>query len=326
MAYIIYNNDGTTILTTIATGDVDSSTTSLDLIGKNVNDYGQYVSQNFVRLLTNFSYNEEPRSPQAGQLWYNSDTGQLKVYNGEYFSSPYGVEVSGTIPTVSAEGDLWYDTINSQLNVYYDNDYKLVGPAVSGLFGKFGVEPPSSTIREDDTNYPQTVGVLYSYGNAVGLITTSPFTMKSADSDTYFNVASTTPVVSGVTVINDFDVKGDLYINGVKQLPPVQTLTAFYDITSYGNPALPGNITTANVAIGSFLAKVFSTSTNALTNEVGYPIGSDAKVTCYHTGYAITVRRFHLIVDPIHPTMNAWKSYDLYYDSGIGEYTNVVKI
>lgn len=325
MAYIIYNNDRSTVLTTIANGDVDSNSTSLDLVGKNSNDYGQYIAQNFISLLTNFAYTAAPRSPQIGQLWYNSVTGQLKVYNGTSFTAPYGVEVSGTVPTISAEGDLWYDTINSQLKVYYSNGYRLVGPAVSGIYGKFGVEPPTSVIREDDTNLLQNVGLIYSYGNVIGLISPSAFTMKGSDSTTYFNTSTTSTVVKGITAINDIDIKGDLYIKGSKQIAPVQVLTAYYDISSYGNPALPLNITTANLAIGSFLAKVFSTATNVTTNEVGYPINSDAKVICSYNG-APSVRRFHLIVDPIHPTALAWQSYNLYYDSGIGNYTNVVKI
>ena len=54
MAYTIYNNDGT-VLSTIAVGDVDSYSTSLDLIGKNVNNYGEYYNTNLVRLLTSFA-------------------------------------------------------------------------------------------------------------------------------------------------------------------------------------------------------------------------------------------------------------------------------
>jgi len=326
MAYIIYNNDGTTVLTTIANGEVDQNTTNLDLIGKNVNDYGQYISQNFVKVLTNSAYTEEPRSPQIGQLWYNTTDGQLKVYNGTSFTAPYGVEVSGTPPFISAEGDLWYDTINSQLKVYYSDNYRLIGPPVSGIYGKFGVETPSSTIREDDTNITQNVGLLYSHGNVTGLISTSPFTMKAADSATYFNTSTTSTVVKGITVINDMDIKGNLYIKGIRQIPPTQTLTTYYDITAYGNPLYPVNITNANIVIGSFLAKVFSTATNSVTNEVAYPLNSDAKVVCYHTSYPISVRRFHLIVDPLHPPTYIWASYNLYYDSDIGNYTNVVKV
>jgi len=325
MAYIIYNNDRSTVLTTIANGDVDSNSTSLDLVGKNVNDYGQYIAQNFVSLITNFAYTQAPRSPQIGQLWYNSITGQLKVYNGTAFTSPYGVEVSGTVPTISAEGDLWYDTINSQLKVYYNDGYRLVGPAVSGIYGKFGVEPPTSVIREDDTNLLKNVGLIYSYGTPAGLISASSFIMKSSDSTTYFNTSTTSTVVKGITVISDIDIKGDLYIKGSKQISPVKTLTAYYDITSYGNPAFPLNIATANVAIGSFLAKIFSTATNVITNEVGYPVNSDARVICYYNSVP-SARRFRLIVDPIHPTALLWQAYNLYYDSVIGNYTNVVTI
>ena len=68
MAYIIYNNDGT-ILTTLADGDVDSVSTSLDLVGKNVNNYGQYFNNNFTKLLTNFSNAIPPSFERVGQLW-----------------------------------------------------------------------------------------------------------------------------------------------------------------------------------------------------------------------------------------------------------------
>lgn len=37
MAYIIYNNDGT-VLVTLADGDIDTDTTNLTLVGKNVNN------------------------------------------------------------------------------------------------------------------------------------------------------------------------------------------------------------------------------------------------------------------------------------------------
>jgi len=325
MAYIIYNTDGTVLLT-LAVGDVDSTTTALDLIGKNVDNYGQYFNNNFIKLLTNFAYSSQPISPQLGQLWYDTTTSRLNIYNGSSFNPPYGVQVSGTEPTQPSEGDLWYDTINSQLKVRYGIEYKLIGPEVSGLYGKFGISTAPATLREDDTNVTQDVGTLYSYGNIAGLITTAAFNMKAADASDYFNTATVSTVVKGVTVINDLDVKGDLYINGTRQIAPVKTLTASYDITSYGDPTDPTNLTNGNIAIGNFLALVYSTATNFAHNEVGYPLNSEAKVVCFHISYAPTVRRFRLIDNPIHPGTAIWKSYDLYYDSSIGALTNVVLI
>ena len=324
MAYIIYNTDGT-VLVSLAVGDVDNSTTSLDLIGKNVDNYGQYANNNLVGLLTNFAFNIAPRSPQIGQLWYDTDTARLNVYNGTSFNPPYGVQVSGTIPTQPSEGDLWYDTINSQLKIRYGSQYKTIGPDVSGLYGKFGISTAPTVLRADDTDVTQDVGLMYSYGTAIGLLTDATFNMSAADSLNYFNTSTTSTVVKGVTALNDMDVKGDLYIDGIRQIPPIQTLTTYYDVSSFGDPDTPVNLETGNISISNFLALIFSTATNTSHNEVAYPLYSDAKVVCYYNSTP-SVRRFQLIDDLLHPGVRIWKSYDVYYSDSIGALTNVVVI
>ena len=66
--------------------------------------------------------------------------------------------------------------------------------------------------------------------------------MKSTDSSAYLGYGTVTPIVNGTTFLRDIDVKADLYIKGdyyineVKQFPNGQTLTATFDITPYGNP------------------------------------------------------------------------------------------
>ena len=81
MAYTIKNSDGTVLLT-LADGTVDQLATSLTLIGKNVNAYGQYYNDNLVAMLENFaSDGVEPRSPLYGQLWYNKLDGRVYVYS-----------------------------------------------------------------------------------------------------------------------------------------------------------------------------------------------------------------------------------------------------
>jgi hypothetical protein len=342
MAYIIYNNDGS-VLASIPIGVVDSISTSLDLVGKNVDNYGQYLNNNLAKLLTSFSNNNQPAHPQPGQLWFNTNTKRLNVFDGTSFKPTYGATVNGTPTSTTSTGDLWYDTINSQLKVWNGYSYKLVGPAVSGLLGKFGIEPPASTIRDDDTNVTQKVAVLYSYGTAIGLITTSTFNMKSVDSAIYLGVGSVTPIINGTTFLRDIDVKadlyikGDYYINGVKQFPNGQTLTATFDITPYGNPdpVMSGvataktNIEAGNIAIKNFLSLIFSTVTNVTYGELGYPINSNAKVVClYSNGLSLdaSVRRFKLIEDPIHPGINIWKWYDAYYTPSLSTVTNIVRI
>jgi hypothetical protein len=333
MAYIIYNNDGT-VLSNIADGDVDSNSTSLDLIGKNVNNYGQFFNNDLVKLLTSFAAptGSGPRSPQIGQLWYDTTLNRLTIYDGIEFNPTYGATVSGTEPITTSTGDIWYDTVNSQLRVWTGSAFKLVAPEQSAIYGKFGISTATTTIREDDTNLPQKVGVMYSYGNVVGLVTTSSFSMSAADATTYLSTATTSTVVQGITAINDMDVKGDLYIGGIKQIAPVQTLTVgYFNITPYLDPADVGvpevdtqtRIENGNIAIRDFLPSVFSTASGY--NEVIYPTWSDAKVVCYYNATS-SVRRFRLIDDPLHAGVRIWHWYDVYPNTFANTLTNIVVV
>lgn len=338
MAYIIYNNDGT-VLSNIADGEVDSSSTSLDLIGKNVNNYGQFFNNDLVRLLTSFAAptGSGPRSPQIGQLWYDTTLNRLTVFDGIEFNPTYGATVSGTAPVTTSTGDLWYDSVNSQLRIWTGSVFNLIGPDQSSIYGKFGISTATNVIREDDTNVPQKVGIVYSYGSVVGLVTTASFTMTSVDSTIYLGTATTSTIVQGITVINDIDVKGDLYIGGIKQIPPIQTLTAYFDITPFGHPADPNNdivigpdsnanrIANGNIAIRNTLTYIFSTVTSVLYNEVAYPTNSEVRVVCFYSSTA-SVRRFHLINDPIHAGIRAWLPYDIYYNPRVNTLTNIVVV
>ena len=65
MSYTIKFTNGKT-LAVVADQSIDEVSTSITLVGKNVNNYGQYVNANFVSLLENFSNLIEPSSPVVG--------------------------------------------------------------------------------------------------------------------------------------------------------------------------------------------------------------------------------------------------------------------
>jgi len=50
----------------------DSSSTSVTLTGRGVNNWGEIQQENFIRLMENFASNAPPENPTIGQLWYNS--------------------------------------------------------------------------------------------------------------------------------------------------------------------------------------------------------------------------------------------------------------
>lgn len=78
MAYTIVKSNGT-VLTTIADGTINTSSTSLGLPGRNYAGYGQTLDTNFVHVLENFADSTPPANPLQGQLWYNTNDNGLYV-------------------------------------------------------------------------------------------------------------------------------------------------------------------------------------------------------------------------------------------------------
>ena len=92
MPYTIdYSESGKTPIV-VNDGTVDTST-SLKLIGKNYNRFGEYLNEDLLHLLENFAGNTAPDNPTEGQLWYDTSESYLKIYeNGKWYTigSPAG--------------------------------------------------------------------------------------------------------------------------------------------------------------------------------------------------------------------------------------------
>lgn len=205
------------MLLTLADGVVDKEATSLDLVGRNIAPYGQYLNNNLVRLLANSAntVGTPPRSPLTGQLWYDTTARRLKVYD-EDFKTVSGAIVSPIQPTIMVGGDLWFDSTNKQLNVYDGNNSVLVGPATPGILGEMGWVLPSTPIH-DTSNNIKHVMLLKSYGQFIGMASSQNFTLSNSDSINYFNT-STIQVVAGLTILGDITSTGIQSISG----PPGQ--------------------------------------------------------------------------------------------------------
>jgi hypothetical protein len=134
MAYTITKTDGTT-LGTILDGTINTSFTSLTLIGRNYANYGQFIANNLVRLVENFAYSSSPANPLAGQLWWNTADKRLRVYTGAEYKIISACTAQTSPPVTTVAGDLWFDTQYGQFYVYssdnptYDvANWILVGP------------------------------------------------------------------------------------------------------------------------------------------------------------------------------------------------------
>ena len=80
MSYIINNSRGQLIVN-LADGTINTTSTSLTLVGRNVVNYGQSENENYVYLLENFANDTQPNNAILGQLWYNSDTDVISAYD-----------------------------------------------------------------------------------------------------------------------------------------------------------------------------------------------------------------------------------------------------
>jgi len=85
MTYSITTSNGVPLLT-IQDGVLDNSTTSLTLFGNNTPNFGQGLNQNFIDLLQHWAAPFAPDNPLVGQLWYDTTTTILKIFNDDIWT------------------------------------------------------------------------------------------------------------------------------------------------------------------------------------------------------------------------------------------------
>ena len=130
MPYILNKTNGA-LLTTIEDASLDF-TTNLTFVGRNYSGYGETVNENFVKLLENFANTLEPSRPVMGQLWFDTNSQQLKVCSdGKTFKGLANIFVQSTTPNLPKRGDLWWDSTNKQLKSYDGATFLIIGPPTS---------------------------------------------------------------------------------------------------------------------------------------------------------------------------------------------------
>lgn len=80
MSYVINNSRGN-IVAIVPDGTINTTSTSVNLVGRGVTPYGLPENENYVYLLENFASPTAPLAPVLGQLWYNSSTNIISSYN-----------------------------------------------------------------------------------------------------------------------------------------------------------------------------------------------------------------------------------------------------
>ena len=181
MAYTVTSTNGT-VITTVADGTVNTTSTSLTLIGKNYAGYGIFLNENYIKHLENFSNTTPPNQPLTGQLWYDNVNDILKVYNADTnVWKPISSSItSATAPSaaISVTGDIWWDTTNAQLKVWSGSAWITIGPAYTSTSGTSG--PVTQTIL-DNTSASHVVTMFYISNSVIMILSKdSTFTPQTA--------------------------------------------------------------------------------------------------------------------------------------------------
>jgi len=170
MSYRLNKTNGD-LLIDLVDGQIDTTSTDLVLVGRNYKGFGEFLNENYIKLLENFAKTGAPGKPLTGQLWYDTAEERLKIYNGETFKSAGGPVVSNVRPNLVI-GDLWIDSENNKLYFFDGADLVLVGPNYDAGQGKTQFE--AVTVL-DRNSQDQTVLYMYVAGQLTGIISRTTF-------------------------------------------------------------------------------------------------------------------------------------------------------
>lgn len=139
--YVIYSTSGTPY--EIKEGKADPNQCPIIFVGHGMPDYGEEQNQNFLRLLENYCYTDEPENPLIGQFWCRKVEDNDNSYyemricknkNGATLDDRwdklprFATTSGGTEPSNPQDGDLWYDFNVHSLKVRDGNKWVIIGP------------------------------------------------------------------------------------------------------------------------------------------------------------------------------------------------------
>jgi len=280
MAYTINLTDGS-VFATVADGTINTAS-SVTLVGKNYAGYGEFLDENFIQMLENYSNTTAPTAPLTGQLWWDKGNNLLKVYNGTTFKTISVATAGASQPSSNVTGDLWYDTTNQQVKVWTGAAWLVVGPAYTSATGTAGAIP--ETIN-DNTATPHYVTTIYVNNTRVAIYNDGATFTAAAPVSTLFPT-----VYKGMTMTNasGTNVGGNLIGAGNVVITTagsniVATFTGTgANITGY--TTVSGNVSGGNVLTGGVLSATGNVYGANFVGNVISPAGSNVSTTGNVTG------------------------------------------
>ena len=124
--YNIYNTSGSKLYE-VKENTLESNLCPIWFVGHGLPDYGEAQNTNFLRLLENYCFSEEPEKPVRGQLWFKQILDEHEELTGLYelriCKNPDASDINdrwdklphfstsdnGDPPSNPQDGDMWYD-------------------------------------------------------------------------------------------------------------------------------------------------------------------------------------------------------------------------
>jgi hypothetical protein len=307
MAYTIVKSDGS-VLTTIADGTIETTSTSLGLPGRSFSGYGEVVNTNFVQMIENFASAAPPANPLRGQLWFNTSTNVMSVCpsDGESNAAAWLTLASGatggstSFGNVSVSGNISGNNLsitNSLAAGAVDiNDTLSVG--TSALINNATLAGATNITSVNTTAI--TTGGPNASGTLIGTWTVNGSGIANSISGTALNVTGGNLVITGPGAIG---IRTDNYYfaNGAPLVFPgtysnanvssflptfVGNVGALGSATSFngrnlsaGTPQTTGNITgTWTLTPGSTLQATYADLAERFESDRAYSPGTVVKI------------------------------------------------
>lgn len=208
MAYLINNYDGTPLVN-VQDRTLNLTATSLQIPGRDYRPYGEIMVENMIYMLQHFSNATPPQNAIQGQIWYDTNTKKLKVYDSvtstwQSTSSPlFGT----TLPLQAEQGEFFYHVNRKQLFVW-DTEWRLVGPlgALDNSDNQITTIAPNSTFTVGKIPNTASPATLY---NVIQV--TVEGTLIAVIANNTFNAALPgfgDPIVPGVNLRSTYKMKG----------------------------------------------------------------------------------------------------------------------
>jgi len=237
MAYTIVKSDGS-VLTTIADGTINTTSTSLGLPGRNYAGYGQTLDTNFVHQLENFADTTPPPNPLTGQLWYNTNANTLYVCPTDGLTDPNAwvtlattsANSTTTFGAVQVTGNLTANNITANNNI----------TSANGIFTNISVSSTANILSGTAIIGTGNITTL----NTANINAGSNTTALSMTGVVTSNGTGTANSIGGTSM---WVTGGNLMVSGSGNIGIKINPNYFYDLT--GNViSLTGSYSNANVA------------------------------------------------------------------------------